>query len=184
MKISDIKQERFMNLYNPIAGNLSAFCFAKTYDREEAKELVSETILSAYENFHTLKNETAFLSFMFSIASNIFKAKYKYNQRFVVSDPELLDMMYSDSIQSDTLTDIRFLYEALEMLPPKQKEVIFLFDIMGLSQKEIAQIQNTTVLNVKIRIHRGKKKLAELLNSKTDKINSIENKFMEVIEGE
>ena len=183
MKISDIKQERFMNLYNPIAGNLSAFCFAKTHDREDAKELVSETILSSYENFHTLKNETAFLSFMFSIASNIFKAKYKHSQRFVVSDPELLDMMYSDSIQPDSLADVRLLYETLEKLQPEQKEAIFLFDIMGLSQKEIAQIQNITVLNVKIRIHRGKKRLAELLKSKAGNIYSIDNSFMEVIEG-
>ncbi|MFA7626547.1 MAG: RNA polymerase sigma factor [Candidatus Kapaibacterium sp.] len=183
MKISDIKQEQFMNLYNPIAGNLSAFCFAKTHDREEAKELVSETILSAYENFHTLKNETAFLSFMFSIASNIFKAKYKHSQRFVVSDPELMDLMYSDSIQPDSLADVRLLYEALDKLPPEHKEAIFLFDIMGLSQKEISQIQNITVLNVKIRIHRGKKNLAELLKSKTENIYSIDNSFMEVIEG-
>jgi DNA-directed RNA polymerase specialized sigma24 family protein len=54
---------------------------------------------------------------------------------------------------------------------------------MGLSQKEISQIQNITVLNVKIRIHRGKKNLAELLKSKTENIYSIDNSFMEVIEG-
>ncbi|MGA2296364.1 MAG: RNA polymerase sigma factor [FCB group bacterium] len=159
----DSKQEKFMMLYSPLAGKLSAFCFAKTHDREEAKELVSETILASYENFHTLKNEKAFLSFLFTIASNIYKAKNKRNRKFVLTEPELMDTMYGNSLSPEIEYDIKILYEAMDKLTNVQKEALYLFEIMGLSQKEIADIQNTTVINVKLRIHRGKKKLAEFM---------------------
>jgi RNA polymerase sigma-70 factor (ECF subfamily) len=165
-----------------VEGNLSAFCFAKTHNRDEAAELVSETILAAYENLQTLKNETAFLSFLFTIASNIIKAKYKNNQRFVVSDPEVFDLMYSKTTQPDVLTDIKILYEALDELPVNQKEAIYLFDIMGISQKEVAVIQNTTVINIKLRIFRGKKRLAEILNSNSIQIEMKEIKVFEDVE--
>jgi RNA polymerase sigma-70 factor (ECF subfamily) len=173
-----------MRLYTPVEGNLSAFCFAKTHNRDEAAELVSETILAAYENLHTLKNETAFLSFLFSIASNIIKAKFNNKKRFVVSDPEVFDLMYSNTTQPDLLTDIKILYEALDKLPENQKEAIYLFDIMGISQKEIAVIQNTTVINIKLRIHRGKKRLSEILKSNSDSIqtNKKEIKVFEDVE--
>lgn len=171
-----------MRLYTPVEGNLSAFCFAKTHNRDEAAELVSETILAAYENLQTLKNETAFLSFLFTIASNIIKAKYKNNQRFVVSDPEVFDLMYSKTTQPDVLTDIKILYEALDELPVNQKEAIYLFDIMGISQKEVAVIQNTTVINIKLRIFRGKKRLAEILNSNSIQIEMKEIKVFEDVE--
>lgn len=172
MNTTNAKQELFMKLYNPVEGNLSAFCFAKTRNRDDAKELVSETVLCAYENLHTLKAEKAFLSFLFTIASNINKVRYKNNQRFVVSEPELFEMMYSDTVQSDVLTDIKILYEALDKLPLLQKEAIYLYDILGMSQKEIAAIQNSTVINTKLRIHRGKKRLAEILRDETKPVKS------------
>jgi RNA polymerase sigma-70 factor, ECF subfamily len=155
-----------MKLYTPLAGNLFAFCLAKTHNREEAKELVSETILASYENFHTLKNEKAFLSFLFTIALNIFKAKFNKNQRFVLSEPEIFDTMYSNLLTADTQTDIIILYESMDKLPVNQKEAIYLFEILGLTQKEIAIMQGTTVVNIKLRILRGKKKLADMLKDK------------------
>jgi RNA polymerase sigma-70 factor, ECF subfamily len=168
----DNKQEKFMRLYSPLAGKISAFCFAKTHDREQAKELMSETVLAAYENFHTLKNEKAFLSFMFTIASNIFKAKNKRNWKFVLTEPELMDTMYGNSLSPEIAFDIKILFEAMDKLTNVQKEALYLFEIMGMSQKEIADIQNTTVINIKLRIHRGKKRLEELMRD-----SKIQNDF-------
>jgi len=155
-----------MRLYNPLAGKLSAFCLAKSHNRDEAREIVSETILAAYENFYKIRNEQAFLSFLFTIASNILKAKTKRNSRFVLYDNDVLDTMYGEYLEPETAMDIKILYETLNLLHDNQKEAIYLFDIMGMTQKEIADIQNTTVINVKLRIHRGKKKLTELLTGK------------------
>lgn len=164
--MEESKQDKFLRLYEPLGGRVSAFCFAKTHNRDDARELVSETILAAYENLHKLKNEQAFLSFLFTIASNILKQKNKRNSRFVLFDNEVLDTMYSSETEPDTLLDIMFLYEAMDKLPEIYKEAVYLFEIMGLSQKEIAEIQNTSVVNVKLRIHRGKKKLSEMMNEK------------------
>jgi RNA polymerase sigma-70 factor, ECF subfamily len=176
------KQEKYMELYSPLAGNLFAFCFAKTHNREEAKELVSETILASYENFHTLKNEKAFLSFLFTIATNVYKAKYKISQRFVLSGPELFETMYETSLSPEVETDIKILFEFMDKLPVVQREAIYLFDIIGMTQKEIAEIQKTTIMNIKLRIYRGKKKLSELVKEKKIKkavqiltFNSIQN---------
>ena len=55
---------------------------------------------------------------------------------------------------------------ALDLLPESQKTVIELFDVLGFSQKEIAEILDITIDNVKVRLHRARKNLREILKNK------------------
>jgi hypothetical protein len=46
------------------------------------------------------------------------------------------------------------------------RTVLLLFDIMGFSHQEIADILGSTVKNVKVRLHRARKKLKPILEEK------------------
>ncbi len=65
------KQQRFMKLFQPAQPRLQRFVLAMTRDAERAKDIVSETILIAFQRFETLRHDEAFLSFLFTIATRV-----------------------------------------------------------------------------------------------------------------
>jgi RNA polymerase sigma-70 factor (ECF subfamily) len=54
----------------------------------------------------------------------------------------------------------------VDLLPQSLRSVIILFDMGELSHREIAEILDTTVDNVKVRLHRGRKRLKALLEER------------------
>ena len=54
----------------------------------------------------------------------------------------------------------------MRLLPESLRSVITLFDMGEISQREIAEILDTTVENVKVRLHRARKKLKAMLEEK------------------
>lgn len=113
-------QQTFLALYEPVHESFARFCHARAYGLIEAEDLISETIVVALENFHALKNEQAFLAFLFSIASNIVNKtnrRLKFKGDFNESKSlEIQDL----SIDAETRMDIKLLYQALNTLPLAQ----------------------------------------------------------------
>lgn len=157
------KQDKFLKLLKPVTSNLERYALAMTRNREEAKDVVGETIMIAYESFGKLKDESAFLSFLFTIATRVYNKRQRAFVRFRADDKQDVDELYCNTLPPDVAADIRILYSALDKLPGNQREAIILFDIFGLPHKEICTIQDTSLSSVKMRILRGKKKLAVLL---------------------
>lgn len=153
-----------MELFYPLYGNLWKFILSITRNRETAKDILSETVLIAYEKFETLKNEQAFLSYLFTIASRINSAENKKKSKIDFKENFELEDFKGNYISPEDATDINILYKLLDRLPEKQKEAIILLEIFGFSRKEIADIQNTNITNVKIRLYRGRKYLDKLIN--------------------
>ena len=52
------------------------------------------------------------------------------------------------------------------LLPENYRTVIWLFDVLGFTLKEIAGILELSVENVKIRLHRARKKFKSILSQK------------------
>ncbi len=65
---ADQDRRQFMSLLEPIFAKLSRFTLALTRDDEEARDLVSDTIHLAFENFRSLREPQAFTSYLFTIA--------------------------------------------------------------------------------------------------------------------
>ena len=52
------------------------------------------------------------------------------------------------------------------LLPENYRTVIWLFDVLGFSLKEIADILGLSVENVKVRLHRARKQFKSILRQK------------------
>ena len=159
------RRERFMKLYGPIRPRLARFATAMTNDREDARDLVAETTLIAYEQFDSLRDERAFLSWLFTIASRLYRKRgirEKYHGKY---DEEQVRQMPDAGTSPETSADVALLHNALEKLPAEQREAVILFEIADLPLKEISAIQRTTLSSVKSRVTRGRKKLATLLGA-------------------
>jgi RNA polymerase sigma-70 factor (ECF subfamily) len=53
--------------------------------------------------------------------------------------------------------------DKMDLLPKDYRTVLILSDIMAFSQQEIAEILSTSVSNVKVRVHRARKKMRAIL---------------------
>lgn len=157
------KQIRFMELFQPQYESLWRFTLSLTRNREAARELLADTIAAAYSGFEALKEEKAFLSYLFTIAIRKFKKGKIFSSRFTQYESSDFEQ-YSNSEQSaEDSYDIQLLREAIEQLPEKEKESILLHEISGFSRKEIAEMHGTTDNTVKSRLARARKRLAKLL---------------------
>lgn len=152
-----------MSLYKPKHEAFVRFCTAKAFGIMETEDLVNETIAAVYQNLERLRSEKAFLSYLFSTASNICKNEIR-RKKIIFYQAEFEEHQLSIASESeDEKVDVFFLYKALNLLPPDQKEALVLFEISGFSIKEIAELKKTSEDCIKQRLSRGRKKLAELL---------------------
>ncbi len=164
-----------MELLEPEYGKLERFALSITHSRDEAKDLVGETVLKAYERFHTLKDDKAFLSFIFTIARHAKIDRYRKYSKLVTTKPEDFGHLESNHLPPDVWTDINLVHEAVGKLKDKYRDILVLFEFSGLSLREISEIHNITIATVKVRLHRARKKLAKMLGVDDDTINKINN---------
>lgn len=151
-----------MELYNPVHTMLCRFVQTLVWDKEDAKDVISETVLITFENLEKIRDEAAFLSYLFSVASNVVNKKLRRKKFWgAFSSSNSLNKADSSNAEDNLL---RYeLNRALQKLPEKQREAIVYYEISGLTMEHIAKIQQQSVSGVKTNIHRARKTLAKLL---------------------
>lgn len=160
----DPRTERFLALLHPVYERLERFCFAIERDREKACDLIGETILKAWEHFDGIRDEGAFLGWLFTTATRLHRRDRSRGNRMSRLGREDQALLISELPEPDMSADLAALHHALDRLPERTREAIILFEISGFTQKEIAAIQGGSVTAVKVRLHRGRKRLASLLD--------------------
>ena len=160
------KQERFMQVYEPVHERFERYCKTRTFGGEQFKDVMHDTLLIAYEKFETLKSKEAFLHFLFGIATRVLSNQRKKKQpEFVEHLSAELKNVQNDEQSIERKMEINTLYEQLEKLDDLTRECIILFEISGFSIKEISAIVNLSEAAVKQRLSRGRKELLERINS-------------------
>lgn len=157
------KQETFMAQYRKVHDAFVRYCTVKAYGIMEAEDLVSETVLRAYEKFSNDEQVTNFPGYLFGIAKNILNTKLRRKKLFSNYTEPKVELVESQETNPETMLDIGILYKAIDKLPTPQKEAIILFEISGFSIKEIMELQGAGESSVKQRLKRGREKLASLL---------------------
>ena len=160
------KQEAFMALYTPIHSRFMRFCSARAYQSSDAKDLAGETLLVAYEKLDKLKEEKAFLYFLFGIAQNLLHRKYRRQKKIAEYDEQAAIQRSDTRPTPDQQTDLSLLYEAINELPDIYRDAVILADVAGFSMQEAADIQNVGLSAIKVRVKRGREKLRGLVSDK------------------
>lgn len=169
------KQKEFMDLYELAHSRLARFVHSMVWQNEEAKDIISETVLIAFEKFETLNNKNAFQYFLFGIASNLVKRKERRKKFRGIFNEEIAEKMIDISANVDNYSDVSDLYKAMNQLPLNQREAVSLFEISGFSLKEIQDMQGGSLSGVKSRIARGREELSRILGGKIHSIKKEEN---------
>ena len=135
--------------------NIYRFILKNIKDTDKAKDIVQDTFEKVWKNHQDISFSKA-KSYLFSTAyhtliDSIRRDKYKADWDKADENKHFTNETYSDVNE--------VLHQALDKLPPDQKNVILLRDYEGYSYKEIAEITHLTEAQVKVYIFRGRQSL-------------------------
>ena len=153
--------------YRTLAPRLTNWLIASGSPYAQACDLTQETFLKLWSMREQLyDNDAAVAGLAFTIARNLRKNQIRDNQRIVFTDQPLPEEAVENNAPAaeDMVYVRQRIQKALEQLPPLLREAYTLFQIAELSIAEIARETNATENLVKVRIHRAKAKLRELLS--------------------
>lgn len=156
-------QRLFTELYLAVAQDVERFALHLTRNRGEAKEILSVVLAATWESFEGIQSHAAFKSYLFTAIRREFYAQRRRSNRFELLEDERIEQLYNTVPQPDAQLGVNDLYAALGKLNNEQREAVILAEIYGYSHKEIAEIQQSSIANVKVRIHRAKQQLRALL---------------------
>jgi len=151
-----------INKYRNIAYNL-AISIVK--DKESAKDITQDSFLKVLENITRFNNESKFSTWLYRIVYNESLQYIKKIQKISITDIESAKIEnYSDGIlpTEDQNLDL-YLYQAIERLDENERNVILLFYLAEKSLREINTITGLSISNIKVILHRSRKKLYENL---------------------
>ena len=155
---------------------LYAAALRYTKNPEDARDLVQDTYLKAFNSFHQFEEGTNLRAWLYRVLTTTFINTYRKDQRRPqLASGELEDWQLAEA-QSHTSdlgksaevealenlpdSDIK---RALQEIPEEFRIAVYLADVEGFSYKEIADIVDVPAGTVMSRLHRGRKLLREKL---------------------
>lgn len=138
-------------------------------NREDAEELTEDVFVKAFQHLESFRGESDFLTWLYRIAYNlsISAVRKKKVEYLAIEDSQLSNVseeMIQDQLgQTDSSERLDLLDWALEQLPPDDRALILLFYKEDKSIEELAQITGLSIANIKVKLHRTRKKLYILM---------------------
>ena len=179
MTEKDLKKEI---LTQEVLANISAlnrFAYSLCQHREEAEELVGETVVKAFEKRHQLKDDAKIRQWLFRILNNVFISNYRKNKKQrKINLPDSVDISFSlfEQVASSSYTDEgtpeksfinkitkEKIHQAINELPEEFRITLVLCDVEEFSYAEIAAITQVVIGTVRSRIARARNLLQKKL---------------------
>ena len=167
----------FWEIYDRYYAKVRKFILTLVKDEWVADDLIQDTFLKIQQNIESLKDPSKLSPWIFRIAYNLCQDHFRKLKRLCKEeriDQEEMEDFKEALVQKGP--DIQKELEQRQMgecvqnqinlLPETPRTVLILFDIMEFSHQEIADILGITVKNVKVRLHRARKRLKTILEEK------------------
>ena len=145
------------------------FILASVREPSIADDLTQETFIRIGENLHALRDPAKISSWIFRIAYHQVKDHFRADKKsareeihdgLVNFEETPLQKKMEQGEMSQCVQD------KLHLLPDSHRTVLILAEIMEFSLQDIVDILGITVENVKVRLHRGRKKFKQILEEK------------------
>ena len=134
--------EAFDLVYEKYAGKLYGFTLKYLKSTDETEELVQSVFLKVWENYKTLKKESSFKSYLFTIAYNEICNTFRRRSHLQKFIGDQLNDSSQTSNETEELIDYNSIRERVEQivskLPERQRTIFLKSREEGKSNKEIA----------------------------------------------
>jgi RNA polymerase sigma factor (sigma-70 family) len=140
------------------------FLARMTMDRALAEDLTQNVFLRIIRYRSSYREGLKFQSWIYQIARNVFSDHYQANKnrRSDFVDVEKVSDHMADSGDTDDQDEKeKILHRSMAKLTEEQRELLVLTRFQHMKYEEVAVIMDTTVANIKVKVHRAILKLRE-----------------------
>lgn len=140
------------------------FLARMTMDRYLAEDLTQNVFLRIIKYRTSYREGNKFQSWIYQVARNVFSDHYQAHKNkfsdFV--DVEKISDHMADREESDEQDEKeKILHRSMAKLTDEQRELLVLTRFQQMKYEEVAAIMDTTVANIKVKVHRAILKLRE-----------------------
>jgi RNA polymerase sigma factor (sigma-70 family) len=151
-----------VNEYKDIAFNLA---LGMVKNRENAKDITQDSFLKVLENLTAFRNESKFSTWLYKIVYNQslqFIQKTNSTNFSDIDSVNANDFSYDYSNGEDKYLE---LYQIIDQLEDNERNIVKLFYLARKSIKDINSITGLSISNIKVILHRARKRLHEKLTA-------------------
>lgn len=144
-------------------------CLRILRDPNDAAEATQDAYLKAWRGLHGFRGDSLFTTWLYRVATNAAISKGRGRKRrrtHETDDDEMLANVASSSSTEGSAGDrleIASVERAMLQLSDVYRSAVVLRDVYGMSIEEVAERLDISQTAAKVRVHRGRKKLKELL---------------------
>jgi len=152
------------------------------HSREDAEEVAQDAFVKAYQSLSGFKNEAKFSTWLYRIVYNSAISKVRKKKlELAPLDDTTINNYSEDSVDSNFFLvnepdQFELLQKALQSLPEDENVIVSLFYQNDNSIEDISAITGLTVANVKVKLHRIRKKLYTEMQKMMTSLDHSENK--------
>ena len=143
------------------------FALRLTADAHTAEDLTQETFLRAWRQRGSLRDSQATRAWLFRITVNLWRDRLRRGRSPIAQAGPLDDAQQSRSHLPEHLAagqeELAKALVALDGLPPRQREVMYMCAVEGMTPTEAAAVLGTTPDAAKANLSLARKRIRELL---------------------
>ena len=158
-----VNDEQIEQLYAQYGTDVLRMSYFYLGSREQAEDITQDVFVRLMENRPVL-NPGSEKSWLLKVAMNRCRDHWRSSwHKRVLLGSRMLEIIPDDDKLDDRL-EKEALMQAVNALPPPEKEVFLLFYYQGLSTQETAEVLGTPEGTVSSRLSRGRQKLKQFLD--------------------
>jgi RNA polymerase sigma-70 factor (ECF subfamily) len=145
-------------------------CLRILRDPDDAAEATQDTFLKVWRGIKSFRGEALFTTWLYRVATNAAISKQRGRKRRrnheTEADQEVLAQMRSSATTeavAGARIELRALEDAVARLPDHYRAAVVLRDVYGLSTEEVAGRLGISETATKVRVHRARKMLKEMV---------------------
>ncbi len=162
VKGGDVQQASL--LFDRYNKRLFNYLARMTFDRDLAEDLTQNVFVRLLKYRTSYKEGLKFQSWIYQVARNVFADHYQSSQNRKNSTMDIEDVgdeLLEPGAGREQQDQERLLIRSMAMLNDEQRELLVLTRFTGLKYEDVAVLMNTTVANIKVKVHRAIGKLRE-----------------------
>lgn len=139
---------------------------------EDAEEVSQDVFIKAYKNLSSFNFKSKFATWLYRIAYNEAINKLKSGKKFssfIEIKEKLYEIAGEETDKYENIDKSYYVDIAMQSLGESERFIVTLFYYEDLSIKEISNITDFSIANIKVKLLRARQKLYDLLKEKFEK---------------
>ncbi len=162
--MSSLEQD-FLKVYEREADAIYRYCYFRLYDKEKGSDFMQEAFTKAWQYISEGNDVKNIRALVYKIANNLiidYIRKKKEASLEALQESGFEPGAHMNEM-SDNYLDAKTALTKLQHIEQEYREVVYMRYVENLTPREIAEIIGESVNVISVRIHRGIKKLKQIL---------------------